>query len=314
MEAQLIEAVLSGRLSVQAALAWALGDGEEPPPIELRLGTPWRAASGPRPALRQADFRVRRRRRCRRCRLLALPALASRYQHHPLPLYDMQVAALNYVREQAELVLAAAEQEAAGAGGSSQPATPTPAPPPAGRAAAAAEGGGRTQPAEAPRATAGSGQPQAPHQVQQRRASWPSAGGQQAQHEQRLLEEAPTKETEAAAEAVERVWAELMADINWAGADQGQLWYIMRSVRGPGRYPSKVCAAAEQQLLRAFADTCSHLSKQLKDERRAAKESARLLVKADIRNAELEERVAQWQDHAQQYGAYEPRYGGGPLY
>jgi hypothetical protein len=140
------------------------------------------------------------------------------------------------------------------------------------------------------------------------------AGGQQAQHEQRLLEEAPTKETEAAAEAVERVWAELMADINWAGADQGQLWYIMRSVQGPGRYPSKVCAAAEQQLLRAFADTCSHLSKQLKDERRAAKESARLLVKADIRNAELEERVAQWQDHAQQYGAYEPRYGGGPLY
>lgn len=78
MEVQLVEAVLSGRLSVQAALAWALGDGDEPPPIELRLGSPWRAAGGPRPALRPADFRVRCRRRCRR--LLALPASSKKRQ------------------------------------------------------------------------------------------------------------------------------------------------------------------------------------------------------------------------------------------
>lgn len=85
MEAQLIEAVLSGRLSVQAALAWALGDGEEPPPIELRLGSPWRAGSGPRPALRPADFRVRRR-QCRHSRLLAcLACLSQPAPTVPLP-------------------------------------------------------------------------------------------------------------------------------------------------------------------------------------------------------------------------------------
>ena len=63
MEQEVLEAVLGGRLPVAQALAWALGAGDEPPPIELRQGSPWRGA--PRPQLRPADFRVR----CR-CRLL----------------------------------------------------------------------------------------------------------------------------------------------------------------------------------------------------------------------------------------------------
>jgi hypothetical protein len=94
MEQQLLEAVLGGQLELSAALAWVLADDPaQPAPIHLRLGSPWKAGSAPRPPLRPADFRVH---------------------------------LLNYVREQAELVLAAAEQEAggSGAGGSSQPPTP----------------------------------------------------------------------------------------------------------------------------------------------------------------------------------------------
>jgi hypothetical protein len=96
LEQQLLDAVLCGQLEVAAALAWALGDDSSaPPPLELRLGSPWKSPNAPRPVLRPADFRVH---------------------------------VLNHVREQAELVLAAAEQETAGGGASeagSQPPTPS---------------------------------------------------------------------------------------------------------------------------------------------------------------------------------------------
>lgn len=59
MDSQLLEAVLEGRLPLATALAWALGDGSGPPPIELRQDSPWRGAAGaPRPQPRPADFRA----------------------------------------------------------------------------------------------------------------------------------------------------------------------------------------------------------------------------------------------------------------
>ncbi|KAL4855714.1 hypothetical protein ACK3TF_003794 [Chlorella vulgaris] len=79
-EQQLLEAVLAGHPELSAALTWALSDGSKPPPCELTQDVSERSPPAPRTALRPADFRVH---------------------------------ALNYVREQAELVLAAAEQAAA---------------------------------------------------------------------------------------------------------------------------------------------------------------------------------------------------------
>ncbi|KAI3423926.1 hypothetical protein D9Q98_009760 [Chlorella vulgaris] len=79
-EQQLLEAVLAGHPELSAAVNWALSDGSKPPPCELTQDASEKHSSAPRTPLRPADFRVH---------------------------------ALNYVREQAELVLAAAEQAAA---------------------------------------------------------------------------------------------------------------------------------------------------------------------------------------------------------
>lgn len=79
-EQQLLEAVLAGHRELSAAVTWALSDGSKPPPCELTQDASEKHSSAPRTPLRPADFRVH---------------------------------ALNYVREQAELVLAAAEQAAA---------------------------------------------------------------------------------------------------------------------------------------------------------------------------------------------------------
>ena len=80
-----------------------------------------------------------------------------------------QVHTLNYVREQAELVLAAAEQEAAGAGSTSQPPTPTPQARADGQASLAAELAGQRggQPPQQQQEK----QQQQQQQQQQRRAS-----------------------------------------------------------------------------------------------------------------------------------------------
>lgn len=105
MEA-LLQAVLQGAAPLGPALDWALSGSSAPPPPELLLDGGGRGRASPThpPPLRGPDFRV---------------------------------AVLNHVREQAELVLAAAEQEA----GPSHPPTPegpSKAPPPPSAAPAGA--------------------------------------------------------------------------------------------------------------------------------------------------------------------------------
>lgn len=90
MEHQLLEAVLGGQVELSAVLAWALGEEGEAPLPERHSESPWRSPRRTLPPSRPADFRVH---------------------------------VLNAVRDQAELVLAAAEQEAAGGSGSSHPPT-----------------------------------------------------------------------------------------------------------------------------------------------------------------------------------------------
>lgn len=95
MESRLLEGALAGSLDLAAALAWALGEAGEPPALSQGSGSLWRSPGTPQPPPPRAE--------------------------------DFRVHVLNTVREQAELVLAAAEQEASGGSAGSQPPTPQPA-------------------------------------------------------------------------------------------------------------------------------------------------------------------------------------------
>lgn len=90
-EEALLRGLLAGSLPLQPALEWALASGDAAPPPGLGLPD-------------------------------GLGTTASPTRAQPLPLrpVDLRTAILNHVREQAELILAAAEQEA----GPSHPPTP----------------------------------------------------------------------------------------------------------------------------------------------------------------------------------------------